>query len=165
MTRKLIVLFVVLILCFYSLISSFLGERGFLVNNSLKRQLKENEYELDRKDVEIENLEIQEKELSSEDGLRSAAMGLGYQVESDDVYVFPTEDKAKSSESTASTTSTTQSKDAFRPWSKAFTLLISFVASTIITVLMALISHRKGKIDDSEQEESGNSGDDFDNDK
>lgn len=152
-------------LCFYSLISSFLGERGFLVNKSLTRQLKENEYELDRKDVEIENLEIQEKELSSEDGLRSAAMGLGYQVESDDVYVFPTEDEAKSSESTASTTSTTQSKDAFRPWSKAFTLLISFVASTIITVLMALISHRKGKIDDSEQEESGNSGDDFDNDK
>ena len=163
MTRKLIILFVVLMLCFYSLISSFLGERGFLVNNSLTRQLKENEYELDRKDVEIENLEIQEKELSSEDGLRSAAMGLGYQVESDDVYVFPTEDE--SSESTASTTSTTQSKDAFRPWSKAFTLLISFVASTIITVLVALISHRKGKIDDSEQEESGNSGDDFDNDK
>lgn len=165
MTRKLIILFAVLMLCFYSLISSFLGERGFLVNNSLTRQLKENEYELDRKDVEIENLEIQEKELSSEDGLRSAAMGLGYQVESDDVYVFPTEDEAEASKTTGSEAAAVQTKQEFKPWSKLFTLLISFVSSTIITVLVAVFGRRKGKIDDSEQEESGNSGDDFDNDK
>ncbi len=165
MTRKLIILFAVLMLCFYSLISSFLGERGFLVNKSLTRQLKENEYELDRKNVEIENLEIQEKELASEDGLRSAAMGLGYQVESDDVYVFPTEDDAEASQSGGSETSSVHGERDFKPWSTPFTLLISFCASTIITVLVAVLGRRKGKIDDSEQEKSGNSGDDFDNDK
>ncbi len=163
MTRKLIILFVVLLISLYSLISSFLGERGFLVNNSIKRQLKENEYQLDRMDVEIENLEIQEKELSSEDGLRSAAMGLGYQVESDDVYVFPTDDQTEASNTSGADAQVEKSKE-FEPWSTPFTLLISFVASTIITVLVGLIAHHKGNIDDSEQEESGNSGDDFDND-
>ncbi len=165
MTRKFIILFAVLTLCFYSLISSFLGERGFLANNSLKRQLKENEYALDRKDVEIENLEMQEKELSTEDGLRSVAMNLGYQVESDDVYVFPTEDKVQTPEVTAEETHESEQKDGFKPWSTSFTLLISFCASSIITVMIWLFSHGKGKIDDSEQEESGNSGNDFDIDK
>ncbi len=163
MTRKLIILFAVLMLTISSLISSFLGERGFLVNNSIKRQLKENEYELDRKDVEIENLEIQERELASEDGLRSAAMGLGYQVDGDDVYIFPTEDEVETSGSSGSGESSTKAANEFKPWSISLILLISFCASTIITVLVAIFSRHKGNIDDSEQEESGDSGDDFDN--
>ncbi len=162
MTRKIVILFIVLLLCFYSLISSFLGERGILANNELKRQLKANEYELDRKAVEIENLEIQREELSSEDGLRSAAIGLGYQVETDDVYVFSSEDQVGSSSQKTVVTENLQTYTDFKPWSSSFTLLISFCASTIITVMVWLFSRHKGKTDGSEQEESGDIGDYFD---
>ncbi|MBR5098171.1 MAG: hypothetical protein IK091_02980, partial [Spirochaetales bacterium] len=54
--------------------------------------MKENEYELDRSEMEIENLRLQDQELSTEDGSRSTAMSFGYQVEGDDVHVFETED-------------------------------------------------------------------------
>ncbi|MCF0167758.1 MAG: hypothetical protein HUJ93_03815, partial [Bacteroidales bacterium] len=87
-----IILFVVFSLIFYSLISSFLGERGIIANNQLKRQLIENEYELDRRKVQLENLRIKEQELATEDGLRSAAMNLGYQVDSDNVFIFDNEE-------------------------------------------------------------------------
>jgi len=160
MTRKLLILFVVLTLCFFSLISSLLGERGIIVNNELKRQLKENEYELDKGNVELENLRMQQKELATEDGLRSAAINLGYQVESDDVYVFSSEGEAKPSVTVRTEQAATSEKSGFRPWSLGFCLLISFCASFIITLLFWLFRRNKeGNTDDSEQEESGNTGD------
>lgn len=162
MTRKLVIVFIVLLLCFYSLISSILGERGFLANNQLKRQLKANEYELDRKAVEIENLKIQQKELSTEDGIRSAAMNLGYQVESDDVYLFDTADSIESKEkNTNPNTVTNEQNSPFKPWASSFSLLISFCASFIITFILWLFNKGKVETDDSEQEESGNFGNNF----
>ena len=71
MTRKLVFIFIVLTLCLYCLILSFFGERGIIVNNQLKRQLKENEYELDRRNVEIENLKLQELEAAQVARVRS----------------------------------------------------------------------------------------------
>lgn len=162
MTRKFIIVFIVLLLCFYSLISSILGERGFIANNQLKRQLKSNEYELDRKDVEIENLKIQETELSTEDGLRSAALNLGYQVDSDDVYIFQQEDVGRDRKTeSVPVQDADNGKGQFEYWSSAFTLLISFCSSFIITFILWLF--RKGKVEDhdSEQEESGDIRDNF----
>ena len=161
MTRKLVFVFLVLMLCFYTLISSFLGERGIIVNNRIKRQLKNNEYELDRKDVEIETLKLQEKELETEDGQRSVAMNLGYKVDDDEVYVFSTEGETVleiGQEKTSEGESVEQSGD-FVPWKTWFILLISFIASSIITVLIGILRKGKRKEDDSEQEESGDSGD------
>ena len=158
MTRKLIVVFIVLTLCIYSLILSFFGERGIIANNQLKRQLIENEYELDRREVEIENLRQQKKELSTEDGLRSAAMNLGYHVDGDDVYVF-TSDGGESPESVETReTGPSQPASSFKPWSMGFSLLISFCLSFIITLILWLFIKDKGQEDDSQQEEPGDTG-------
>ncbi len=160
MTRKLLIVLTVLTLCIFSLISSFFGERGIIVNNQLKRQLKENEYELDRRNVELENLKIQQEELSTEDGLRSAAINLGYQVESDDVYVFSSEDAgAQETVQSAAQTVETKQEKGFKPWSTGFSLLISFCSSFIITFIIWLFIKDKGHSDDSQQEESGDIGD------
>ena len=59
MARKYVVLFIVITLCLFSLMSAFMGERGFFANKELERQLKANEYRLDRDRVELENLKIQ----------------------------------------------------------------------------------------------------------
>lgn len=161
MTRKLVVLFIVLTLCFYSLLLSFFGERGIIANNQLKKQLKENEYELDRREVELENLEHQKQELSTEDGLRSAAMNLGYQVDSDDVYVFTSESEQQSKQSIQSGNGPEKQSSSFKPLSMIKCLLISLGLSIIITFVVWLIGKGKGKENDSQQEESGNSGNNF----
>ena len=157
MTRKIIILFAVLTLCFYSLISSFLGERGFIANNQLKRQLKENEYKLDKSDVEIEMLTRQEAETQSEDGRRSTAMNLGYKVDGDEVYVFDTKDEVEVTE-TSHNVDEEQKNNSFKPLRPSFILLISVGASFIICLLALLLRRHKGEEDDPQQEESGDTG-------
>lgn len=158
MTRKILILFIALMLVSFSLISSIMGERGIIVNNRLKKQLTEKEYELDRRDMEIENLRLQDNELSTEDGSRSTAMSFGYQVEGDDVHVFDTEDEVSGRSAGVREQESGEEKE-FTPWGVPFILLISFSSSFIITVMVWLFTRRKGKTDDSQQEESGDIGD------
>ena len=119
MARKYVVLFIVITLCLFSLMSAFMGERGFFANKELERQLKANEYRLDRDRVELENLKIQEEELSTEDGIRSAAMNLGYKVDGDDVYRFETQDAVPSREKVLEQTVSSDAAKPFTPWSPA----------------------------------------------
>ena len=158
MTRKILILFIALMLVSFSLISSFLGERGIIVNNQLKRQLIDKEYELDRSDMEIENLRLQDNELSTEDGSRSTAMSFGYQVEGDDVHVFDTQDNVPAAVVRQEAVHD-GSADGFTPWGIPFILLISFCTSFIISLIVWLFAKRKGNNDDSQQEESGDTGD------
>ncbi len=159
MTRKLVISFIVLMLCSYCLTLSFFGERGIIANRQLAKRLKENEYELDRRSVELENLRLQEQELSTEDGLRSAAINLGYQVESDDVYVFTTDGGPVPQTTDPESSEKKSDEREFSPWSKGFCLLISFCSSFIITFIIWLFTKGKGKDDDSQQEEPGDIGD------
>ncbi len=163
MTRKLVFLFVVLSLAFFTLISLFLGERGIIVNNRIKRQLKINEYELDRKNVEIETLKLQDKELETEDAVRAGSMGLGYKESDDEVYILSTqgEEAATVISSSGSKAPENAEIDDFVPWKTSFIILISLCASFIITLLFAIFHRHKGQVDDSQQEESGNTGDDI----
>ena len=152
------ILFLVLSLCFFCLISSFFGERGFLANNQLKRQLKENEYKLDKSDVEIEVLQKQEEDTATIDGLRVSGMRYGSATEGDEVYVFETKDEVQQSQ-TSYSSEQEQNSPAFTPLRTIFTLLISLGASFIITLSVLFLSRgSKGEEDDSQQEESGNTG-------
>lgn len=162
MTRKLLFLFAVLTLCFYALISSFAGERGFIVNNQLKRQLKQNEYELDRQNVELENLKLQEQELDSREAALKGGMNLGYVDEGGEVYLLSSTEPADVRTSDSAPAMQTAADDGFRPWKSWFILLISFAASSIICVSVRLAGRRKGKTDDSQQEESGDTGNNSD---
>ena len=164
MARKILILFVALMLVSFSLISSFLGERGIIVNNQLKRQLTDIEYELDRTDMEIENLRMQDNELSTEDGSRSTAMSFGYQVDGDDVHVFDTRDDVSPAAGRPEE-GLRDGREEFTPWSVPFILLISFCSSFIITLIVWLFAKRKGNTDDSQQEESGDTGDNLDFDR
>ena len=157
MTRKLIVLFLVLTLCFFSLMSAFLGERGFIVNKQLKRQLEENEYKLDKSDVEIEVLQKQEEDTASADGLRVSGMRYGSATEGDEVYVFETKDEVQLPQ-TSRNTGVVENNREFVPLRPLFILLISFGASLIITLSVMLLGRRKGDEDDPQQEEPGDTG-------
>ena len=157
MTRKLVILFVVLMVCFCCLISSFWGERGFLANNQLKRQLKENEYKLDKSDVEIEVLQKQEEDTATVDGLRVSGMRYGSAAEGDEVFIFESKDEVETTVMSSNDTEVTAVRP-FKPLKLSLILLISSGSSFIITMLVFILSRRKGDGDDPQQEESGDIG-------
>ena len=158
MTRKIVILFVVLMVCFCCLISSFWGERGFLANNQLKRQLKENEYKLDKSDVEIEVLQKQEEDTATVDGLRVSGMRYGSAAEGDEVYVFESKDEVETTVIATNEVEETAPR-TFKPLKLSLILLISSGSSFIITMLVFILSRRKGAGDDPQQEEPGDIGD------
>ena len=165
MARKylfLLLVLIVLTVCSFALLLAIFGKTGYLVNQDLKKQLKINEYRLDRDEVELENLRIQEQELSTEDGVRFAAMNLGYKVEGDDVYQFETEDEVQTSEvETESTEASTLETGSFKPWGFTKLFLVSFSFSLAVTVLIWILRRKRIEENDSQQNESGDFGNSF----
>ena len=165
MARKylfLLLVLIVLTVCSFALLLAIFGKTGYLVNQDLKKQLKINEYRLDRDEVELENLRIQEQELSTEDGVRFAAMNLGYKVEGDDVYQFETEDEVQTSEvETESTEVSTLETGSFKPWGFTKLFLVSFSFSLAVTVLIWILRRKRIEENDSQQNESGDFGNSF----
>ena len=165
MARKylfLLLVLIVLTVCSFALLLAIFGKTGYLVNQDLKKQLKINEYRLDRDEVELENLRIQEQELSTEDGVRFAAMNLGYKVEGDDVYQFETEDEVQTSEvETESTELSTLETGSFKPWGFTKLFLVSFSFSLAVTVLIWILRRKRIEENDSQQNESGDFGNSF----
>jgi preprotein translocase subunit SecF len=163
MARKyavLILVLVVLTVCNFSLLTAIFGKTGYLVNRELEKQLKINEYRLDRDEVELENLRIQEQELSTEDGVRFAAMNLGYKVEGDDVYQFETEDEVQAvSDSQTSTVGETEETSTFEPWGFTKLFLVAFSISLAVTVLIWILRRKKEEENDSQQNEPRDFGD------
>ena len=164
MARKyavLILVLVILTVCNFCLLSAVFGKTGYLVNKELEKQLKINEYRLDRDDVELENLRIQEQELTTEDGVRFAAMNLGYKVEGDDVYQFETEDQIQEISSEASKPDTLEEVSSFQPWGFGRLFLVAFSFSLVVTLLLGIFRRKRKQEDDSQQDESGDFGDSF----
>ncbi len=166
MARKygfLLLLLIVLMVCSYSLLSAFFGKTGYLANQELKKQLKINEYRLDRDEVELENLKIQEEELSTEDGVRFAAMNLGYKVEGDDVYQFETVDEVHniSNDINKDSDVSTLNKSSYKPWGFMKLFFVSFVFSLAVTILIWIFRRKRKEENDSQQNESGDFGNGF----
>ncbi len=164
MARKygfLLLVLIVLTASFCSLLTAFFGKTGYLVNQELKKQLKINEYRLDRDEVELENLRIQEEELSTEDGVRFAAMNLGYKVEGDDVYQFDTEDQVEVGSTEENTEVSSSQKKAFQPWSFGKIFVISFSLALALTVLIWILRRKRTEENDSQQDEPGDGGNGF----
>ena len=163
MARKygfLLLVLIVLTVCSFCLLTAFFGKTGYLVNQDLKKQLKINEYRLDRDEVELENLRIQEQELSTEDGVRFAAMNLGYKVEGDDVYQFETEDEVQNVSEEVQTTALATTS-SYKPWGFLKLFLVSFSFSLAVTVLIWILSRKRIEENDSQQNESGDFGNSF----
>ena len=88
--RKTLILFIVLTVCFYFLTLGLLGKGGYMYNRSLKRILENLEYTSDLLKSDIESLKIRSDSLNTEEGIRDAALSLGYYVEGDTIYLFST---------------------------------------------------------------------------
>lgn len=72
----------------YFLLAGIFGSSGALYNQSLRVQIREKQMKSEKLSLEIKNLENREQNMSTEEGLRDSAIGLGLYVEGDTVYLF-----------------------------------------------------------------------------
>ena len=137
------------VFCFYFLFSGLFGERGYLYNKSLEKQIIEKKHQSEKLNVIIENLKEQRKQLSSEEGLRDSAIDLGYYVEGDTVYRFDTSaiqpdliDNEKESE-----------QKFYQPLSTTSLIFLSLGVSCVITFVIWFFSEKTHDKNDDEDDE------------
>lgn len=151
-TRKYIFIFLTLCLSFFFLISGIFGTNGYYYNKALISQLQAVEYEEDSMNMELEALEMQRESLSTEEGLRDAAISLGYYVEGDEVYRFQT----PALQENVSIAETKPQTIEFTPLKPVICILIAAGISAIVVLFAAIIDSRRQSSYDIEQDKPGN---------
>ena len=131
--------FLIFFVCFismYFLLAGFFGATGFMYNQSLSRQIKNNQLRNEKLEIEINNLKQQKEILASEDGLRDSAIGIGLFVEGDTVYLF---DSPSLQDENNMYYDLSEDK-LYTPLSVFSLLLIALGISTIVTFVIWLLS-------------------------
>ena len=148
MTRKLLVLFITLILCFYLLLSSFLGEKGFFYNKALKQEISNQSKVLEDLNNEWERLKAIQGNLETKRYLDDIAIKLGYKSSDDVVYYFNEKSPYPYNQINKNGEIKIEYKDVF--YLKPFTIfIISFILSLIILLLKVLfVKSKKQKEND-----------------
>ena len=136
--KKSLFILIVLTLCLYFLSTGLFAKGGYFYNKSLEKVLHELEYRADRLKSDVENLRLHSQELSTEEGIRDIALGLGYYVDGDTVYLFSDSDV----QAPYSYNVTEAEEKPFTPLSKPVCLLISFGISLIVALLYTLIARK-----------------------
>ena len=137
--KKSLFILVVMTICLYFLTTGLFAKGGYFYNKSLEKVLRDLEYRADRLKADVENLRLHSQELSTEEGIRDIALGLGYYVEGDTVYLFPDSDLQ---ETYISYNVSEAEEKPFNPLSKPVCLLISFGASLVISLLYTLAARK-----------------------
>lgn len=137
----------ILIICFismYFLLAGIFGSSGYLYNESLKKQIKQKQMMSERLAIDIENLKNRQSNLSSEEGLRDSAIGLGLYVDGDTVYLYDTPALQENENSFQIDTD-----DNYEPLSVITIILLSLCISIVISFVIWYFS----KDDNSDNEE------------
>ncbi len=156
-TRKYILMFLVLTLSFFFLITGIFGTNGYYYNKALMSQLHVIEYEEDSMNTELEALEKQREELSTEEGLRDAAISLGYYVEGDEVYRFQTPALQESYYVAENKPQVIE----FTPLKPLTCILIAAGISIIVVLFAAILDSKRQTEDDIEQDKPGDTTDSY----
>lgn len=156
-TIKYLIIFIALASGFFFLLTGIFGSRGVLDNRALKSQLRVVEYEEDKLNMELESLENQRDSLSTEEGLRNAAINLGYYVEGDEVYRFATPALQES----VTIPVTTPTAIEYTPLKPILCFLIATAAAALAVLVVAIIDSRRNSFNDFEQSKPGNNSDTF----
>lgn len=168
MTRgRVLFIFIVLLIGFYFVSTGLLGVNGYFYNKTLERLLLQRHYQQDKISVELNSLIERQLQLASSEGLKDAAVSLGYYTQDDGIYFF-------TSSSTQDAVYAGNIWDTevklFKPLNKTVCFTIAFIGSAIITFTIALIAyvkHRdyseKDSEDDTPEQETLINKEEFDN--
>ena len=127
-------IFVILSIGFYFLFTGIFGENGYLKNRELKIQLEEKETHLLKLNSQIESLSQKNEELSTEEGLREAALKLGYNVKGDEVFVFESSSLQKNQKEALNENN--PERKEFKPFSSTIIVLMALVSSVLISIIL-----------------------------
>ncbi|MCQ2398684.1 MAG: hypothetical protein MJ052_05235 [Sphaerochaetaceae bacterium] len=157
--KRFVISFLVVFICSFSLFTGIVGPSGYLYNRSLKNRLSEIAFQADKLDVYIVNLTKQNEQLATEEGIRDAAIGLGYYVDGDKVFLFNDASKQESGNITEHRKVT----ELYEPVPSGTSALICAIFSLISALIYTLVRReKKDKDGDSTQERSGFNTENFD---
>lgn len=157
MFKSKLVLFFISFVCSFFLVLGIFGNRGYLYNKSLKQQLIVLVKQAEKLGVEVNSLTEKTKSLETEEGIRDAAMKLGYYVRNDNVYIF--EDPQIQ---TGSQVENEVSQIKFyQPLSSFYCILIACFFALVITFCSLIWTIKKENLNDFEQKQSGDYTDSF----
>ncbi len=114
------------------------GNGGFLHNRALKTEIERLSYEQTVLSLQVDSLERQREEATSEDALRDAAFKYGYQSEGEQVYYFVDEENGSiSHENKKILTFESGGTLGFTGIPTIYLALASLVMATLITLCYA----------------------------
>jgi len=137
--KKSFFILVVLTLCLYFLTTGLFAKGGYFYNKSLEKVLLDLEYRADRLKSDVENLMLQDSELTTEEGIRDTALNLGYYVDGDQVYLFA---ESELQEPYTKYRIDEEVEQPFKPLSKPVCFLISLGISLVVTLLYTLVARK-----------------------
>lgn len=139
MIKRKILLFFVITLCLYFIFSGIFGNNGYLHNKYLKAQLSILEEDARKLGIDINSLIDEKNNLTTEEGIRDAAVSLGYYISGDTIHVFD----EVSLQPSAYTQANQDEIEVYKPLNGFLCLLISAALSCGISVLSFFISKKK----------------------
>ena len=147
MTRKIPILFTFSLVFIFSLLMAVFGIGGYLHNRALQAEISRLSYEQTVLSLQVDSLERQRDEATSEDALRDAAFKYGYQSEGEQVYYFSDEgDGSLSSEKGNIITFESAQSLAFSGIPTIYLALASLVMASLITICYAWMQKRRRRM-------------------
>ena len=161
MTRgRVLFVFIVLLIGFYFVSTGLLGVNGYFYNKTLERLLLQRHYQQDKISVELNSLIERQLQLASSEGLKDAAVSLGYYTQDDGIYFF-------TSSSTQDAVYAGNIWDTevklFNPLSKIVWFGISALSAALITFVAGIVMFVKHRDYTEDGEEETNIEDEIEN--
>lgn len=141
MIKRKFLLFLVITLCLYFVFSGIFGNNGYLHNKYLKQQLSVLEEEARKLGVDINSLIDDKNKLNTEEGIRDAAVSLGYYISGDTIHVFDGASLQSSDNKESKQTET----EVYKPMSAILCLIIAAALSCGISILSYVVSKKKAE--------------------
>lgn len=148
MTRKCCLLFAILCICLFCLLSGTLGEEGFFYKKQLENLLKNQNEVLKQLEQVYSNLEIRKENIFSEETLKNNSFDLGYVFESNEVYFFEPDNLEYETEKMYDLKKIQVEKQEIWFLSHGMILLISISISAVITLFVFLLKKARRKSGD-----------------
>lgn len=139
---KIFFIFIVLSIGLYFVSVGVLGQNGLLYNRTLEKLLTQKKYQEDKIGVELNSLIQRQIELASDQGLKDAAVSLGYYTEDDKVYMF-SEDSIQDAVFVGNTWDT--EVKLFNPVSKIICFFIAVFSSAFLTFIYWFIWYLRSR--------------------
>ncbi|MDY0288017.1 MAG: septum formation initiator family protein [Sphaerochaeta sp.] len=142
MTRKLHVIFVLSIIVAYFILLGLFGEEGYLHARSVRSELELLSRREEALRLQVDSLEQQKRQMTTQDALKDAAFRFGYQQQGEQVFYFASDGVAEPLQQGQSSVAH-QEKQPFPGFAKRWIALMALAFSSVLTLVWGILANRR----------------------